>query len=73
MLSRGEITHEQLRLALDAQRQNGTGRIGEWIQKLGMRKSLRRSERKGRVQCCEACPPSLPNAVFLFSHLFDSK
>lgn len=35
MLSRGELTHQQLRFALDAQRQNGTGRIGEWIQRLG--------------------------------------
>jgi len=35
MLSRGELSHEQLRRALEAQRQNGSGRIGEWIQKLG--------------------------------------
>ena len=35
MLSRGELSHEQLRRALEAQRQSGSGRIGEWIQKLG--------------------------------------
>lgn len=31
MLSQGWITHPQLRRALEAQRQNGTGRIGEWL------------------------------------------
>lgn len=35
MLSRGELSHEQLRRALEAQRQSGSGRIGEWIKKLG--------------------------------------
>jgi hypothetical protein len=31
MLAQGWITHSQLRQALEAQRQNGTGRIGEWL------------------------------------------
>lgn len=31
MLSQGWITQSQLRQALEAQRQNGTGRIGEWL------------------------------------------
>lgn len=31
LLSQGWITHPQLRRALEAQRQNGTGRIGEWL------------------------------------------
>ena len=31
MLAQGWITNPQLRQALDAQRQNGTGRIGEWL------------------------------------------
>jgi hypothetical protein len=31
MLSQGWITSSQLRRALEAQRQNGTGRIGEWL------------------------------------------
>ncbi|HKW16353.1 MAG TPA: hypothetical protein VJO35_02470 [Terriglobales bacterium] len=35
MLSRGTITNEQLRRALDEQRQTGTGRIGEWLNRLG--------------------------------------
>jgi hypothetical protein len=35
MLSRGDLDPEQLRQALAAQRENGAGRIGEWIEKLG--------------------------------------
>lgn len=35
MLSRGELTREQLHHALEAQRKTGTGRIGEWLQQLG--------------------------------------
>jgi len=31
MLSQGWITHPQLQKALAAQRENGTGRIGEWL------------------------------------------
>ena len=31
MLAQGWITHPQLRRALDAQRANGTGRIGDWL------------------------------------------
>ena len=35
MLSRGELSLEQLRRVLEAQKQSGDGRIGEWMQKLG--------------------------------------
>jgi Type II secretion system (T2SS), protein E, N-terminal domain len=35
MLSRGELTQQQLRHALEAQRSSSSGRIGEWMQKLG--------------------------------------
>jgi hypothetical protein len=35
LLSRQQLTFEQLRSALDAQRSAGRGRIGEWLQKLG--------------------------------------
>ncbi len=34
LLSRGQLEHDQLRRALDAQKQSG-GRIGEWLQQLG--------------------------------------
>jgi len=32
MLAQGWITHAQLRKALEAQRESGTGRIGDWLQ-----------------------------------------
>src|SRR5580658_2683415 len=32
MLAQGWITHPQLRRALEAQRESGTGRIGDWLQ-----------------------------------------
>lgn len=35
MLSRGELTSEQLQQALEVQKKTGTGRIGEWLQQLG--------------------------------------
>ena len=35
MISRGELTSEQLHQALALQKKNGTGRIGEWLQQLG--------------------------------------
>jgi hypothetical protein len=40
MLSRGDLNNTQLREALEAQRQDGTGRIGEWIQRLGYAREL---------------------------------
>jgi hypothetical protein len=35
MISRGQLTNQQLRSALDAQRQTGRQRLGEWLEKLG--------------------------------------
>ena len=35
MLSRGQLTNRQLRLALEAQQAGGRGRIGHWLQELG--------------------------------------
>jgi hypothetical protein len=35
LLSRQQLTAEQLRAALEAQRNSGGGRIGEWLQQLG--------------------------------------
>jgi len=35
MLSRGELTNQQLRVALEAQQQDGQHRLGEWLEKLG--------------------------------------
>jgi hypothetical protein len=35
LLSRGQLSNSQLRLALEAQRTNGKGRIGHWLENLG--------------------------------------
>jgi hypothetical protein len=35
LLSRGELDDDQLRRGLEAQRRDGSGRIGEWLQRLG--------------------------------------
>jgi hypothetical protein len=35
LLSRQQVTNEQLRAALDSQRSAGKGKIGEWLQQLG--------------------------------------
>ena len=35
MLSRGQLTNQQLRSALEAQEKNGQLRLGEWLEKLG--------------------------------------
>lgn len=35
MLSRGQLTNQQLRSALDAQRESGRYRLGEWLERLG--------------------------------------
>jgi hypothetical protein len=40
MLSRQQLSSEQLRNALEAQRQAGGGRIGEWLQQLGFASEL---------------------------------
>src|SRR5207245_4384144 len=35
MMSRGELTYEQLKTALNAQRQAAHGRLGDWLCELG--------------------------------------
>jgi len=35
MISRGQLTNQQLRSALEAQRETGQHRLGEWLEKLG--------------------------------------
>src|SRR5262249_3935740 len=35
MLSRGMVDNEQLKQALKAQKESGTGRVGEWLRHLG--------------------------------------
>ncbi len=40
MLSRGELTSQQLQQALEVQKKTGTGRIGEWLQQLGYARDI---------------------------------
>jgi hypothetical protein len=35
MISRGQLTNQQLRSALEAQRESGQHRLGEWLEKMG--------------------------------------
>jgi len=60
MLSRGEISREQLRSALDAQREHGEGRIGEWLQRLGLASELQVTAALARQW---SCPVSKINSV----------
>jgi hypothetical protein len=52
MLSRGELTAEQLRHAVDLQNQTGSGRIGEWLRKLGYIDDESLTAALARQWCC---------------------
>src|SRR5581483_3095338 len=52
MLSRGELTTEQLRHAVDLQNQAGSGRIGEWLRKLGYVDDESLTAALARQWCC---------------------
>jgi hypothetical protein len=53
MLSRGELTGEQLQLALGVQKKTGTGRIGEWLQQLGYARDVTVA---AALACQWSCP-----------------
>jgi Type II secretion system (T2SS), protein E, N-terminal domain len=74
LLSRQQLTAEQLRTALGAQRDAGCGRIGEWLQQLGFASELnitgalarqwscpvlRNEAALGATDCCALIPLSL--------------
>jgi len=74
LLSRQQLTGEQLRTALNAQRDAGCGRIGEWLQQLGFASEfevtgalarqwscpvLRNEAAFGAADCCPLIPLSL--------------
>jgi len=63
MLSRGDLNNTQLRQALEAQRQNGKGRIGEWIQRLGYAREVQVT---GALALQWSCPviKSLPQRSY---------
>lgn len=60
MLSRGEISREQLRTALDSQREHGQGRIGEWLQQFGFASEFQVTAALARQW---SCPVSKVNSV----------
>jgi hypothetical protein len=52
LLSRQQLTIEQLRSALEAQRAAGSGRIGEWLQQLGFASEEQITGALARQWCC---------------------
>jgi len=70
MLSRGQLTNRQLRSALDAQRESGRYRLGEWLEKLGFATEQQVTAALGAQWSCPvvatrirpdpACIPLLP-------------
>lgn len=52
LLSRQQLTAEQLRLALEAQRTAGHGRIGDWLQSLGFASELQVTAALARQWSC---------------------
>lgn len=57
LLSRQQITAEQLQLALEAQRENGRGRIGEWLQTLGFASEQQVTGALARQWSCPVLQP----------------
>jgi Type II secretion system (T2SS), protein E, N-terminal domain len=62
MLARGELNHEQLRKALEEQKQHGCGRIGEWIQRLGYAQEPQITAALGVQWSCPVLP-ALPASI----------
>ena len=58
MLSRGQLTNRQLRMALDAQRTSGTGRIGHWLEQLGFATEQQITAALGVQWACPVFPIS---------------
>ncbi len=62
LLSRQQLTIEQLRAALEAQRASGRGRIGEWLQQLGFATEQQVTAALARQW---SCPVLLPGSRLL--------
>ena len=56
MLSRGQVTNRQLRSALEAQRSNGSGRIGHWLEELGFATEQQVTAALGLQWACPVLP-----------------
>ena len=59
MLSRGELENSQLRSALEAQRSDGRGRIGQWLEKLGFATEGQITTALGLQWACPVVPTPL--------------
>jgi hypothetical protein len=58
MISRGQLTNQQLRLALEAQRSNTRQRLGEWLQKLGFSTEQQVTAALARQWACPVLAPT---------------
>jgi hypothetical protein len=58
MISRGQLTNQQLRLALDAQRSNTRHRLGEWLKKLGFATEQQVTAALARQWACPVLTPT---------------
>ena len=57
LLSRGQLTNSQLRSALAAQRAQGSGAIGYWVEKLGFASEHQVTAALGLQWACPVLPP----------------
>jgi Type II secretion system (T2SS), protein E, N-terminal domain len=58
LLSRGQLSNTQLRSALQAQRENGCGRIGQWLEKMGFATEEQVTSAMGMQWACPVLPAS---------------
>ena len=58
MISRGQLTNPQLRLALEAQRADGRHRLGEWLEKLGFATEQQVTVALARQWACPVLSPT---------------
>jgi len=58
MISRGQLTNQQLRSALEAQRANGRHRLGEWLEKLGFATEQQVTTALARQWACPVLTPA---------------
>jgi hypothetical protein len=62
MLSRGELENSQLRSALEAQRSDGRGMIGQWLEKLGFATEQQITTALGLQWACPVVPAPMSSS-----------
>jgi hypothetical protein len=58
LLSRGQLSNAQLRSALQAQRESGRGRIGQWLERMGFATEQQVTAAMGLQWACPVLPAS---------------